>query len=447
MPTSPDHPSEAAAGPASRPPVLPPNPLAAGERNIPVDEARAQIRATMAGLPPISGTETLPLTEAVGRILADDLLSPMDVPPHDNSAMDGFAFDGSQLRPSDALSLVRVGTVMAGALFDGRLGPGECLRIMTGAVMPAGADTVVPLELCTVAGDTVLVKPGVLTAGENRRRRGEDLALGRPAVRAGRVLRPADLGLIASLGFTTVTARRRLKVALFSTGDEVVAPGQPLPEGAIYDSNRFSLTAALQRIGCEVIDLGLVRDDPSALQATLEAALAQGADAVVTSGGVSAGDADHTRDVLASLGEVAFWKVAMRPGRPFAFGPIGDGTDGGRRAMLFGLPGNPVAALVTFYAFARDALLQAAGAVLDPMPRLAARSADAIRKRPGRTEFQRAIVSLASDGVWQVAVTGSQGAGVLRSMAEANALLVLHHDQASVAAGERVEVWLFDGLV
>jgi molybdopterin molybdotransferase len=310
--------------------------------------------------------------------------------------------------------------------------------------MPAGLDTVVPLELCQVDGDRVSIKPGLLHRGENRRRRGEDLAQGKAALTAGRVLRPADIGLAASLGFTALTVRPRLKVALFSTGDEVVAPGEPLPEGAIYDSNRYSLMAALQRLNVDVMDLGLVRDDPDALQATLQRALADGADAVVTSGGVSAGDADHTRDVLARLGAVSFWKVAMRPGRPFAFGPI---EHGGRRAVLFGLPGNPVAALVTFYAFAREALLQMAGAEVVATPRLRARSVAALRKRPGRTEFQRAIVSLASDGQWDVAITGSQGAGVLRSLSEANALLVLGHDQGSVQAGEPVEVWLFDGLV
>jgi molybdopterin molybdotransferase len=428
---------------------LPPNPLAAGERNIPVDEARAQIREAVSRLPPRTGVEPVPLTAAVGRILAEDVISPMDVPPHDNSAMDGFAFDGSVLGDDTPTVLKRTATVMAGAVFDGAVGPGECVRIMTGAVMPAGLDTVVPLELCQAEGDIVTIAPGKVRRGENRRRRGEDLTIGRPALTAGRVLRPADLGLIASLGFTTVAVRPRLKVALFSTGDEVVAPGQPLPEGAIYDSNRFTLAAALQRLGLEVMDLGGVRDDPDALQATLETALRHGADAVLTSGGVSAGDADHTREVLARLGAVSFWKVAMRPGRPFAFGPIAlppaDGAPA-RQALLFGLPGNPVAALVTFYAFAREGLLLAAGAAPLPLVTLSALSREDLRKRPGRTEFQRAVVARDADGEWRVAVTGSQGAGVLRSMSEANALLVLGHEQASVKAGDRVEVWLFDGL-
>jgi molybdopterin molybdotransferase len=417
-----------------------PNPLAAGEKNIAVDEARATIAAA---LRPIEGMQTVPLAQAVGRVLAADVVSPIDVPAHDNSAMDGYAFAGTQLKAQAPTVLRSVATVFAGAPFTRGLAAGECVRIMTGAVMPDGLDTVVPLELCRVQGEQVHIEPGVIRAGENRRKRGEDLAAGKPALRAGRVLRPADIGLVASLGCVQVQVKRALRVALFSTGDEVVAPGQPLAPGCIYDSNRFALTAALQRLGMEVVDLGLVRDDPEALRSVLHQAV-QKADVVLTSGGVSAGDADYTRDVLASMGDVAFWKVAMRPGRPFAFGPL-NGPEG-RRSWLFGLPGNPVAALVTFYVFAREALLQLAGATPEPMPMLHARSVEAIRKRPGRTEYQRGIVSRGDDGQWQVRPTGSQGAGVLRSMSEANALMVLVHEQGSVAAGEAVQVMLFDGL-
>jgi molybdopterin molybdotransferase len=420
---------------------LGPNPLAAGERNIPVDEARDAIRAA---LRPIDGVEEVALAEAAGRVLAADVISPIDVPAHDNSAMDGYAFDGSQLHAERPLALRSVATVYAGTPFAGTVLPGQAVRIMTGAVMPPGLDTVVPLELCSADGEQVLVAPGVIRAGENRRRQGEDLARGKPALRAGRVLRPADLGLVASLGFERVSVRRRLRVALFSTGDEVVEPGRPLPPGCIYDSNRFALAAALRRLGMTVVDLGLVRDDRQALQQALDTALRE-ADVVLTSGGVSAGDADYTREVLSRMGEVAFWKVAMRPGRPFAFGPL-RGADG-RRSWLFGLPGNPVAALVAFYAFAREALLQLAGATPQPLPVLQARSVEAIRKRPGRTEFQRGIVAPSPDGGWHVRLTGSQGAGVLRSMSEANALVVLGHGQGSVPAGGLVDVWLFDGLV
>jgi molybdopterin molybdotransferase len=420
--------------------ALGPSPIAAGDRQITVEEAR---RAIAAALVPVEGHETLPLQAAAGRVLAADLASPIDVPAHDNSAMDGYAFDGAALAEDGPARLRPVGSVHAGTPYAGRLAPGECVRIMTGAVMPDGLDTVVPLELCREADGHVLVAPGTLRPGENRRRRGEDLAAGHTALGAGRVLRPADLGLLASLGLTTVDVRRRLRVALFSTGNEIQEPGEALRAGCIYDSNRTSLAAALQRLGLEVLDLGLVRDDPDALQATLRRALHE-ADAVVTSGGVSAGDADYTREVLARMGEVAFWKVAMRPGRPFAFGSL---EASGRRAWLFALPGNPVAALVTFYAFAREGLLRLAGAAPDPLPMLRARCETAIRKRPGRTEFQRGIVAPGADGTWQVRLTGSQGAGVLRSMSEANCLVVLGHEQGPVAAGEPVALWLFDALV
>ncbi|MGE5338894.1 MAG: gephyrin-like molybdotransferase Glp [Gemmatimonadota bacterium] len=420
---------------------LGPSPLAAGESNLSVAQARAEIAAA---LQPIRESQQVSLYEALGRVLAADIVSPIDVPAHDNSAMDGYAFASGELRVDAPTELVAVGTIFAGAAFDGAVGAGQCVRIMTGAVMPAGLDTVVPLELCRVDGERVRIEPGAIKAGENRRRRGEDLARGKPALHAGRVLKPADLGLIASLGIERVTVTRPLRVALFSTGNEIRTLGQPLDAGCIYDSNRYSLRGALQRLGMEVIDLGLVRDDPAALQSTLAAAVEQ-ADVVLTSGGVSAGDADYTRDVLDRMGKVAFWKVAMRPGRPFAFGPLR--SPSGRTTWLFALPGNPVAALVTFYVFARDALLRLAGAQPEPLPVLQARCVRGIRKRPGRTEFQRGRVERAPDGVWQVEITGSQGAGILRSMSEANCLVVLNHEQGSVAAGEPVDVWLFEGLV
>jgi molybdopterin molybdotransferase len=420
---------------------LGPTPLAARETNLSIAQARVAIAER---LRPIEGDETVALAQAAGRVLAHDLMSQIDVPAHDNSAMDGFAFDGAALRADAGLTLRTVGAVLAGQPSSLAVASGDCVRIMTGAVMPPGLDTVVPLELCQVAGDTVSIAPNVIHAGENRRQRGEDLKAGKPALRAGRVLRPADIGLAASVGVTQLTVKRRLRVAVFSTGDEVAAPGQPLPANCIYDSNRFALIAAIDRLGMQAIDLGLQRDDPASLRRALRAAVAQ-ADAVVASGGVSAGDADHTREVMAELGSVGFWKVAMRPGRPFAFGSLLG--DGGRQAWLFALPGNPVAALVTFYVFARDALLALAGATPQPLPALQARSPLAIRKRPGRTEFQRARVSPGADGLWEVQTTGSQGAGILRSMSEANALLVLRHEQGSVAAGDPVDVWLFDGLV
>lgn len=422
---------------------LGPSPLMAGDLNLSVAQARAQIAAALRAAPALA-TEEVGLVEALGRVLASDLPSPIAVPAHDNSAMDGYAFDGTALRTDAATRLRCIATVFAGAPFARSVAAGECVRIMTGAVMPAGCDSVVPQELCRADGDSVDLEPGAIRPGENRRRRGEDLQPGQPALHAGRVLRPADLGLAASLGIGRLTVRRRLRVALFSTGDELRDIGERLDPGCVYDSNRYSLIGALQRLGVEVVDLGRVPDDPAALRTTLEAALAQ-ADVVLTSGGVSVGEADHTRALLAQMGEVAFWKVAMRPGRPFAFGPLR--ASDGRRSWLLALPGNPVAALVAFHVFARDALLQLAGAAATPLPVLQARSTAAIRKRPGRTEFQRGSVSAGADGVWQVQITGSQGAGILRSMSEANALVVLRHEQGSVAPGDPVDVWLFDGLV
>jgi molybdopterin molybdotransferase len=431
--------------------TLGPSPLIANDLHLSVAQAR---EAILTPLRPVAGVETLALAEALGRVLAQDLISPMNVPPHDNSAMDGYAFDGALLEtdPGAGLTLSVAGTAYAGQAYTGAVAPGQAVRIMTGAVMPPGLDTVVPQELVKTLGEgadlRVTVPARTVKRGENRRRAGEDLAEGKPAIRAGRVLRPSDLGLAASLGFAELTVRRRLRVALISTGDELRNPGQPLPEGCIYDSNRASLAGALRRLGVEVVDQGLVPDEPAALEAAFTRAAAT-CDAVVTSGGVSVGEADYTRDLLGRLGEVAFWKVAMRPGRPFAFGPLR--RDQAPPAWLFALPGNPVAALVTFYAFVREALQVLAGAPAEPPMALRVKSAEAIRKRPGRTEFQRAIVQRETEGPlageWTARITGSQGAGILRSLSEANALLVLDHDQGSVAAGEPVEVWMFEGLV
>jgi len=373
----------------------------------------------------------------------------MDVPPHDNSAMDGYAIDGALLADATGPLRLRVaGTAYAGGPQAGAVPPGHGVRVMTGAVMPPGLDTVVPQELVRVHDEPgacwVEVPVDAVRRGENRRRAGEDLARGGTSIAGGRVLRPSDLGLAASLGFDALTVRRRLRVALISTGDELREPGQPLPTGCIYDSNRASLTGALQRLGVEVVDFGLVPDEPAALEAAFSRAAAQ-CDAVVTSGGVSVGEADYTRQLLARLGEVAFWKVAMRPGRPFAFGPLRRAA-GAEPSWLFALPGNPVAALVTFYAFVREALLVLAGAPAAPPMGLRVKSAAAIRKRPGRTEFQRAIVECDATGEWVARLTGTQGAGILRSLSEANALIVLPHEQGSVAAGDPVQVWLFEGL-
>lgn len=389
-------------------------------------------------VPRVQAIEKLAIRSALGRVLAADIVSPIDVPAHDNSAMDGYALRGADLAADRDTTLAVAGTGFAGAQFDGAVPVGQCVRIMTGAVMPAGLDTVVPQEFCRIDGERVTVPAGVVRSGDNRRLAGEDLARGEAALRAGRLLRPADLGLLASLGLAEVPVWRRLRVAFFSTGDELRSIGEPLPEGCVYDSNRYTIHAMLSRLGVDLLDLGVVRDDPLALEQAFRDAAAS-ADAVITSGGVSVGEADHTKQVMKRLGDVLFWKIAMRPGRPMAIGRIDD-------SILFGLPGNPVAVMVTFYAFVRDALLAMSGAAVEPLPMLRAASSEAIRKKPGRTEYQRGIVTRGPDG-WQVKITGSQGSGILRSMSEANGLVVLHHQQGSVAAGEAVDVLPFDGLV
>ena len=388
---------------------------------------------------PVNGAELLPLRQCDGRVLAEDVVSGMAVPAHDNSAMDGFAFNGTALTGCATLRLQVVGTALAGKAWAGNVGHGECLKVMTGAVLPAGLDTVVPHEMTTVEGDWVCVPADRLQLGDNRRLRGEDLQLGGIALSKGERLMPAALGLAASLGIQDLPVVRRLRVAYLSTGDEVQSPGEPLREGAVFDSNRYTVTSMLERLGCEVIELGVVRDEPVALEAAFRSAAAQ-ADVIISSGGVSVGEADFTKGMMAKLGDVAFWRIAMRPGRPFALGRIGN-------TVLFGLPGNPVAVMVTFLALVRPALLQMMGADPKPLPMLQARSEEPMRKKAGRTEYQRGIVSTGPDGRLQVRTTGNQGSGVLSSMVQANGLIVLSHEQGRVDVGDTVDVMVFEGLM
>ncbi len=397
-------------------------------------------------VPQVQAVEQLALRSALGRVLARDIVSPIDVPAHDNSAMDGYALRAADLAATGDTWISVAGTAMAGAQFGGAVGAGQGVRIMTGAVMPDGLDTVVPQEFTRSAPDgRICIPAGTVVAGDNRRLAGEDLARGEVALAAGRSITPADLGLMASLGQAEVPVFRRLRVAFFSTGDELRSIGEPLDTGCVYDSNRYTLWGMLQRLGVDLIDMGVVRDDPGALRAAFSQAAAS-ADAVITSGGVSVGEADHTKQVMRELGEVLFWKIAMRPGRPMAIGRL-QAPGQARPAMLFGLPGNPVAVMVTFYAFVRDALLAMSGATPQPMPLLRAVSTEALRKKPGRTEFQRGTVTAMADGRWQVQITGAQGSGILRSMSQANGMVVLHHGQGHVAAGELVDVIPFQGLV
>ena len=408
---------------------------------LPVAQAQQIIRDFVL---PLHAVEKVAIRSALDRVLAADIISPINVPAHDNSAMDGFAFSGAELVGDEPLALNIVGTALAGRAHEGPVGKGECVRIMTGAVMPQGCDTVVPQEFTSQSdASSVMLPPRVVRTGDNRRLAGEDLAAGQPALAKGRILRPADLGLLASLGVAEVPVQRRLRVAFFSTGDELRSIGEPLDEGCVYDSNRYTLYGMLNRLGCDIIDMGVVADDPAALEAAFRSAC-ESADAIITSGGVSVGAADYTKQMMAQLGDVTFWKIGMRPGRPMAFGKI---HSAGHSAYLFGLPGNPVAVMVTFYFFAREALLHMMGAQVPPLPLFAVRSHGAIRKKPGRTEYQRGILSVADDGSREVRITGAQGSGILRSMSEANCMVVLGHEQGNVQAGDMVDVLPFEGLL
>jgi molybdopterin molybdotransferase len=397
-------------------------------------------------LPPVTGIERVFVRQALDRVLAADVISPIDVPSHDNSAMDGWALRFDDLATGAESRLKNIGTAFAGRAFEGKVGAGETVRIMTGAVLPEGVDTVVIQEVAKVEADAVIIPPGQ-QRGQNTRRAGEDLQAGKPAIPAGRKLRPAEIGIVASLGVAEVSVRRRLRVALFSTGDELCSIGTPLTEGAVYDSNRYTLWGMLTRLGCEVIDMGVVRDDPAALEAAFRDAAAC-ADAIITSGGVSVGEADFIKQMMAQLGEVAFWKIAMKPGRPMAFGRIApDGPDRSG-AWLFGLPGNPVAVMVTFYQFVRPALLKLAGlAPLPVVPGFEARCLEPMKKSPGRTEYQRGILGRDESGAWTVRPTGAQGSGVLRSMADADCFIVLEQERGKVGAGDTVTVQPMSAIV
>ncbi len=406
-----------------------------------VNKAQEFIQHLVQTLPAIA-TEELPLMQALGRIVAEDIISPINVPAHDNSAMDGFAFDGAQLGTSP-LKLRVVGKALAGKAWQGSVARGECVKIMTGAVMPLGLNTVIAQEFTTVntSGiETIVEIPaGLLQIGDNRRKAGEDLQRGLPALTVGNALTPAALGLVASLGIAKVKVYRQLRVAYFSTGDEVLSLGDAMREGAVYDSNRYTVFGLLSRMGCEVIDMGVVRDDPVLLEQAFSKA-AETADVIITSGGVSVGEADFTKAMMKKLGDVAFWKIAMRPGRPMAVGRLGN-------CILFGLPGNPVAVMVTFLAFVKPALIQMMGGLPSSKPYLRAKSAVALRKKPGRTEYQRGFVRALPDGTLLVDAAGNQGSGVLRSMVEANGLIVLHHHQSNVAAGDELDVMMFEGAI
>ncbi len=401
-----------------------------------VEKARGHIRSF---LEPVTAVERLSIRAALGRVLAEEVISPVNVPQHDNSAMDGYAVRFDDFKQDGEATLKVIGAAFAGKPFDGSVGPGQAVRIMTGAVIPKGADTVIQQERAKASGDQVAVAP-VAKKGTNTRSAAEDLRQGEPALKRGQSLRPAEIGLLASLGIGEISVYRKLRVAFFSTGDELVPIGSPLGAGQIYDSNRYTLYGMLTRLGCDVLDMGVIRDDPDAVQRAFDEA-AQSADVVITSGGVSVGEADYVKQILDRLGEVLFWKIAMKPGRPLAYGRIG-------RAHFFGLPGNPVAVMVTFYQFVRDALLYLQGQVtVAPLPNLKVTCTSAIKKAPGRTEFQRGILTRAADGQWTVRTTGDQGSGILSSMSQADCFIVLPTEMGNLPAGAVVDVQLLEGLI
>lgn len=400
----------------------------------------AKAREVIAGfLQPVTATERLALRAALGRVLAEDVVSPLNVPAHDNSAMDGYAVRFADLKADGEVTLRNIGDSFAGAPYKGAVGAGQCVRIMTGGVVPAGADTIVMQEHVKAERDRVAVGPGH-RKGQNLRRAGEDLRSGQVALKRGLPLRPAEIGLISSLGIGEVMVFRRLRVAFFSTGDELVSIGAQPKEGQIYDSNRYTIHGMLTRLGCEVLDMGVVRDDPKLLEKAFHDAAAA-ADVVITSGGVSVGEADFVKALLNKLGEVVFWKIAMKPGRPLAYGRIGG-------AHFFGLPGNPVSVMVTFYQFVRDALLALSGRdPVPPLPTFKVPCTSSLKKAPGRTEFQRGILSQDASGSWSVRVTGEQGSGILRSMAEANCFIILPTEQGNVTPGALVDVQVLEGII
>ncbi len=407
------------------------------QQSLPVDLA---LQAMLSEVAPVSACERVPLWEAVGRVLAQSVVAARPVPAHANSAVDGYAVRASDLAEGDNSFRV-AGVAYAGSPYQGNpLAAHEAVRIMTGAVMPDGADTVVMQEQTQALDDDHVRFAPPLRAGANVRQAGEDLRAGEVLLACGRWLMPADIGLLASVGLVEISVYRRLRVGVLSTGDEVRGLGGALTPGMVYDSNRYQLSAALRRMGAEVCDLGIVRDDPGELVATLHSA-ATHLDLIVSSGGVSSGAADRIREVVADIGRISLWRVAMKPGRPLAFGSV-------ENAIFFGLPGNPVAALVAFCWFVRPVLEKRMGVLDRPLiPLINAMVETPLQKQPGRMEFQRGILTPRAGGSgYQVRTTGNQGSGILRSMSLANGLIVLPAAEGPVAAGSQVAVLPFSAV-
>ena len=403
---------------------------------LPAAEALARIDAHVGTL---AESEEVALRDALGRVLAADIVSPIAVPGHTNSAMDGYAFAGSELPEQGERSFHLLGTSWAGKPYFGEVPPGCTVRVMTGAAMPAGTDTVVMQEQVECAGDRVTVTAGH-KVGQNVREAGEDLAPGARVASEGKRIYPAELGLLASLGIVRVRVRPRLRVATFSTGDELRSIGETLDPGTIYDSNRYTITGMLERLGTDIIDLGVIRDERAAIRAAFVEA-AERADVIISSGGASTGEADYVRETLGALGRVGFWRIAIRPGRPLAFGRVRD-------AVFFGLPGNPVAVMVTFYQFVQPTLLRLMGQrPVEATPLLRAVCRSRLRKKPGRVEYYRAVLSREPDGTPVVHHTGKTGSGLLHTMSDANCFILLPDESGSVEPGTEVNVQPFFALV
>jgi molybdopterin molybdotransferase len=395
------------------------------------------LRMIASRLRPVEGIEAAPLRNALGRILARPIASPINVPAYRNSAMDGYALYGKDIPLNGQRRLRVVGSAFAGQPYRGELKRGECIRIMTGAKVPETADTVIMQEWVERDGDEAVIdarsKPGA-----NVRQAGEDIQAGAVILQPGDEIGPAQLGLLASLGIPEVAVYRRLRVAFFSSGDEIRSIGQPLEDGQIYDSNRYTLFGMLRELGADVIDMGVIADEAAAIQAAMTQA-AREADLVLTSGGISVGEADFIAEAIPQLGEVHFAKVAIKPGRPLTFAHIGN-------AGFFGLPGNPVAVMITFLQFVRPAIQRLQGKREQLAPTLRVKAGSPLRKLPGRTEFQRGILSLDEQGELVVRSSGRQGSGVLSSMSDGNCLIRLSDETGNIQPGDLVEVQPFDLL-
>ncbi|WNO60597.1 molybdopterin molybdotransferase MoeA [Rheinheimera sp. MMS21-TC3] len=399
----------------------------------------AEALSTMLALvQPIANTESVNILQALDRVLAEDIISAIDVPGFDNSAMDGYAFRAQDASLEQPLELV--GTALAGQAYAGTVTAGQCVRIMTGAVVPAGADTVIMQEQVTFNADQQQICLTKLPkVGDNIRRAGEDIAKQQQVLPAGKRLTAADIGLLASLGIAEVIVKPKLRVAILSTGDELTPPGQPLEAGHIYDSNRYVMHAMLQRLGVDIIDLGLLPDDPDTIETAFKQAMLQ-ADVLITSAGVSVGDADYTKQILVKLGEIDFWKVAIKPGKPFAFGKLED-------CWFFGLPGNPVAAVVTLEQLVQPVLRKIAGETMSAIPELLTATCEvALKKRPGRADYQRGWYWQQNSQLF-VKTLGSQSSGMLTSIANANCYIVLPQDAGSLESGSTVDILPFSSML